>query len=70
MARLYWLLGHGSGIVGAILAVGLIGRMVPLGLLRLTPYAASVTHLKVGGPLSISLIGLGMLLVGGDKGKK
>lgn len=68
MYRLVRLLGHGAGLAGVIIAIGSLLRFVPAGLLRFLPYTHDLTQAGIGGPLSIALLGLAALILGGDGG--
>lgn len=67
MHRLVTLLGHGAGFTGVMIAIGSLLRVVP-GLLRFLPYTHDLTQASIGGPLSIALVGLAALILGGDGG--
>ncbi len=69
MARLFRSLGHICGIGGAVLGIGTVSRFIPLGLVRIFPAASMLGHWRVSGPLSLWLIGLGLLLVRFGHGK-
>ncbi len=66
MHRLFQLLGHGAGLAGVMIALGSIIRLVPIGLLRFLPYTHDLTQAGTGGPLSVALVGLAALMLGGD----
>lgn len=68
MFRLTRLLGHGAGFAGALIGIGALLRFVPAGLLRFLPYTHDLTQAGIGGPLSIALLGLAALILGGDGG--
>lgn len=59
------LLGHGAGMSGVLIGIGAILRAAPVGVLRFIPYLHSVTSLAIGGPLSIALVGIAALILGG-----
>jgi hypothetical protein len=67
MHRLIQLLGHGAGFAGVMIAIGSLLRLVP-GLLRFLPYTHDLTQAGTGGPLSVALVGLAALILGGDGG--
>ena len=61
-----WILritGHGMGVVGALIGVGAIARAIRAGVPRVIPYAHSLTKIAVGGPLSLGLLGIALLLI-------
>lgn len=60
------LLGHGAGMSGVLIGIGAILRAAPAGLPRFIPYLHSVTTLAIGGPLSIALVGIAALILGGS----
>jgi hypothetical protein len=66
MHRLVPLLGHGAGFAGVMIGIGSLLRLVPAGLLRFLPYTHDLTQAGTGGPLSIALLGLAALILGGD----
>ncbi len=66
MRRLFQLLGHGAGLAGVMIALGSIIRLGPIGLLRFLPYTHDLTQAGTGGPLSVALVGLAALLLGGN----
>ncbi|HEY1506495.1 MAG TPA: hypothetical protein VGF92_19485 [Stellaceae bacterium] len=66
MYRLIQLLGHGAGFAGVMIGIGSLLRLVPAGLLRFLPYTHDLTRAAIGGPLSVALLGLAALLLGGD----
>ena len=66
MEMLVRLLGHGAGFAGVMIAIGSLLRLVPAGLLRFLPYTHDLTQAAIGGPLSIALVGLAALILGGD----
>jgi hypothetical protein len=68
MYRLVRLLGHGAGFTGVMIAIGSLLRFVPAGLLRFLPYTHDLTQAGIGGPLSVALVGLAALILGGDGG--
>jgi hypothetical protein len=68
MHRLVQLLGHGVGLAGVMIGIGSLLRFVPAGLLRFLPYTHDLTQAGIGGPLSIALLGLAALMLGGDGG--
>jgi hypothetical protein len=65
MHRFVTLLGHGAGFAGVMIAIGSLLRVVP-GLLRFLPYTQDLTQASIGGPLSVALVGLAALILGGD----
>ena len=68
MYRLVRLLGHGTGFAGVMIGIGALLRLVPAGLLRFLPYTHDLTQAGIGGPLSVALVGLAALILGGDGG--
>ena len=66
MHRLVRLLGHGAGFAGVMIGIGALLRFVPAGLLRFLPYTHDLTQASIGGPLSVALVGLAALILGGD----
>lgn len=69
MGKVLRTLGHFCGVSGAVVGVGALARWVPLGFLRIVPAASFFGHARVTGPLSLWLIGLGLLLVRFGDGK-
>lgn len=65
MRTILQLLGHGAGFTGVMIAIGSIIRGIPLTLLRFIPYTHSVTTLAIGGPLSLALVAIAALILGG-----
>lgn len=65
MHRLIPLLGHSAGFAGVMIAIGSLLRFVPAGLLRFLPYTHDLTQASIGGPLSVALVGLAALILGG-----
>jgi hypothetical protein len=65
MHRLIQLLGHSAGFAGVMIAIGSLLRFVPAGLLRFLPYTHDLTQASIGGPLSVALVGLAALILGG-----
>lgn len=68
MRTLFHLLGHGAGFAGVFIGIGSILRAIPLGLLRFLPYTHGITALGTGGPLSLALVGIAALILGGGNG--
>jgi hypothetical protein len=68
MYRLVRLLGHGAGFAGVMIGIGALLRLIPAGLLRFLPYTHDLTQAGIGGPLSVALVGLAALILGGDGG--
>lgn len=69
MRTIRHLLGHGAGFAGVMIAIGSILRAIPFGLLRFLPFTHGLTTLWIGGPLSIALVALAaVILGGGDSG--
>ena len=66
MHRLVQLLGHGAGFAGVMIGIGSILRFAPAGLLRFLPFTNDLTQASIGGPLSVALLGLAALILGGD----
>ena len=66
MQTLVRLLGHGAGFAGVMIGIGSLLRFVPVGLLRFLPYTHDLTQASIGGPLSIALLALAALILGGD----
>lgn len=62
------LLGHGAGLSGVLIGMGSIIRGIPLTLLRFIPYTHGITTLAIGGPLSLALVGIAALILGGGDG--
>jgi len=62
-------LGHLCGVGGTVLGINTVSRLLALGLVRLFPAASMLGHWRVSGPLSLWLIGLGLLLVRVGQGK-
>lgn len=68
MRTLLHLFGHGAGLVGVLIGIGSILRALSIGVLRFIPYMHSVTTLAIGGPLSVALVALAALILGGGDG--
>lgn len=63
MDRLFRALGHFCGIGGAVTGIAAISRMASLSFMRVFPATSILGHSRVTGPLSLWLLGLGLLLV-------
>jgi hypothetical protein len=68
MRTIVRLLGHGAGFAGVMIAIGSILRAIPFGLLRFLPFSHGLTTLWIGGPLSIALVALAAVILGGGDG--
>ena len=68
MHRLVRLLGHGAGFAGVMIAIGSVLRFLPAGLFRFLPYTHDLTQAGIGAPLSVALVGIAALMLGGDGG--
>ncbi|HEY3920043.1 MAG TPA: hypothetical protein VGL83_19785 [Stellaceae bacterium] len=66
MRTILHLLGHGAGFTGVMIGIGSIIRAIPFGLLRFIPYTHGVTSLWIGGPLSVALVAIAAIILGGD----
>ena len=62
------LLGHGAGFTGVMIGLGAILRALPFAVLRFVPFMHGVTTLAIGGPLSIALIAIAAVILGGGDG--
>ena len=69
MRTILRLLGHGVGFAGVMIGIGAIIRAVSASALRSVPYVHGITSLSIGGPLSIALIAIAAVLLGGDGGR-
>jgi hypothetical protein len=65
MRTILHLLGHGAGFTGVLIGIGSILRAIPFTMLRFIPFTHSLTSLAIGGPLSIALVTLAALILGG-----
>jgi hypothetical protein len=65
MRTILHLLGHGAGFAGVMIGIGSILRALPFAVLRFIPYTHAVTTLAIGGPLSVGLVALAALILGG-----
>ncbi len=63
MRWIFRMLGHGFGIVGALIGVGSVSREIDAHALPLIPYAHSLTRVGVGAPLSLALMVVAILLI-------
>lgn len=68
MRTILHLLGHSAGFAGVMIAIGSILRAIPFGLLRFIPFAHGLTTLWIGGPLSVALLALAAIILGGGDG--
>lgn len=65
MRWIFQLVGHGAGFTGVMIGIGAILRAIPVTVLRFVPYLHSVTSAAIGAPLSIALIAIAALMLGG-----
>ncbi|HVA12612.1 MAG TPA: hypothetical protein VNF99_05135 [Stellaceae bacterium] len=73
MRKIFRLLGHGAGVSGVMIGLGSILRAIQIGLPRLLPFVHGLrgtwlTSAWIGGPLSIALVALAALILGGGDG--
>jgi hypothetical protein len=73
MRTIWQLLGHGVGFTGVMIGLGAVLRAIPASLPRLLPYIHGITtgwltSAWIGGPLSIALVAIAALILGGGDG--
>jgi hypothetical protein len=71
MQTILRLIGHGVGFTGVMIGLGSILRAIPASLPRLLPYIHGITTgwlttAWIGGPLSIGLVAVAALILGGE----